>query len=150
MYREAKGKHSVPPVSLRAQLLWRDFYYVVGCHTPHFDRMEGNPVCKQIPWVLDEDRLEAWKESRTGYPWIDAIMAQLKEQGWMHHLARHSVACFLTRGDLCAWRAPKPAPGSRGPRTARSATRPRASSLRVAHSPVICPSRAPAPPDPSP
>ncbi len=21
-------------------------------------------------------------------------------QGWIHHLARHSVACFLTRGDL--------------------------------------------------
>ena len=20
--------------------------------------------------------------------------------GWIHHLARHSVACFLTRGDL--------------------------------------------------
>ena len=35
---------------------------------------------------------------------IDAIMAQLRQQGWMHHLARHSVACFLTRGDLwCRW-----------------------------------------------
>jgi deoxyribodipyrimidine photolyase len=35
-----------------------------------------------------------------GYPWIDAAMRQLREWGWMHHLARHSVACFLTRGDL--------------------------------------------------
>lgn len=27
-------------------------------------------------------------------------------QGWMHHLARHAVACFLTRGDLyCPWTA---------------------------------------------
>ena len=25
---------------------------------------------------------------------------QLRQWGWMHHLARHSVACFLTRGDL--------------------------------------------------
>jgi hypothetical protein len=25
---------------------------------------------------------------------------QLRKWGWMHHLARHSVACFLTRGDL--------------------------------------------------
>lgn len=24
----------------------------------------------------------------------------VRTQGWMHHLARHSVACFLTRGDL--------------------------------------------------
>ena len=36
----------------------------------------------------------------TGYPWIDAIMRQLKTEGWIHHLARHAVACFLTRGDL--------------------------------------------------
>ncbi len=29
-------------------------------------------------------------------------------QGWMHHLARHSVACFLTRGDLyLSWEAGK-------------------------------------------
>jgi cryptochrome len=27
-------------------------------------------------------------------------MAQLAQEGWIHHLARHSVACFLTRGDL--------------------------------------------------
>lgn len=38
--------------------------------------------------------------ARCRFPWIDAIMNQLREWGWMHHLARHSVACFLTRGDL--------------------------------------------------
>ncbi|GKV35804.1 hypothetical protein SLEP1_g44016 [Rubroshorea leprosula] len=27
-------------------------------------------------------------------------MVQLRKWGWMHHLARHCVACFLTRGDL--------------------------------------------------
>ena len=47
-----------------------------------------------------EEQFEAWKDGRTGYPFIDAIMRQLKEIGWMHHLARHAVACFLTRGDL--------------------------------------------------
>ena len=31
-------------------------------------------------------------------------MRQLREQGWLHHLARHAVSCFLTRGDLyCHW-----------------------------------------------
>ncbi len=39
-------------------------------------------------------------KGQTGFPWIDAIMAQLREEGWIHHLARHAVACFLTRGDL--------------------------------------------------
>lgn len=27
-------------------------------------------------------------------------MTQLRTEGWIHHLARHAVACFLTRGDL--------------------------------------------------
>lgn len=36
----------------------------------------------------------------TGFPWIDAIMRQLRKEGWIHQLARHSVASFLTRGDL--------------------------------------------------
>ena len=27
-------------------------------------------------------------------------MTQLKEEGHIHHLARHALACFLTRGDL--------------------------------------------------
>lgn len=39
-------------------------------------------------------------KARTGYPFIDAIMTQLRQEGWIHHLARHAVACFLTRGDL--------------------------------------------------
>ncbi|KAJ6161087.1 hypothetical protein N7470_004483 [Penicillium chermesinum] len=39
-----------------------------------------------------------WREGQTGFPWIDALMRQLKQEGWIHHLGRHSVACFLTRG----------------------------------------------------
>ncbi|GFR42357.1 hypothetical protein Agub_g3052, partial [Astrephomene gubernaculifera] len=99
VYR-AHPRHSQPPVSLRAQLLWREFFYTVGAHTPNFHRMSGNPLCKQVPWQDDPELLAAWREARTGYPWIDAIMTQLRQWGWVHHLARHSVACFLTRGDL--------------------------------------------------
>lgn len=39
-------------------------------------------------------------QGKTGYPFIDACMRQLRQEGWIHHLARHAVACFLTRGDL--------------------------------------------------
>merc|ERR1712013_154839 len=92
--------HSQPPVSLHGQLLWREFFYCVGANTPNFDKMKGNSVCRQIPWDANPEKLAAWEEARTGFPWIDAIMTQLKTEGWIHHLARHSVACFLTRGDL--------------------------------------------------
>ncbi|KAK7294117.1 hypothetical protein RJT34_17000 [Clitoria ternatea] len=93
-------KHTSPPVSLTGQLLWREFFYTAAFGTPNFDRMRGNRICKQIPWKDGDKLLEAWREARTGFPWIDAIMIQLQQWGWMHHLARHCVACFLTRGDL--------------------------------------------------
>jgi cryptochrome len=87
-------------VSLLGQLYWREFFYTIAYDTPNFDKMAGNAICKQIPWSDNDAFLKAWTEGRTGYPWIDAIMRQLKQWGWVHHLARHSVACFLTRGDL--------------------------------------------------
>lgn len=45
-----------------------------------------------------EEWFQQWKTGRTGFPWIDALMRQLRSEGWIHHLGRHSVACFLTRG----------------------------------------------------
>ncbi|KAG7393018.1 Cryptochrome-2 [Phytophthora pseudosyringae] len=107
---------SATPVSLDGQLLWREFFHCHGRANPYFDKMEESPTCLQIDWrwhtipkteedMTDDDKLarsqfKAWTDGQTGFPWIDAIMIQLKEEGWMHHLARHSVACFLTRGDL--------------------------------------------------
>ncbi|XWS11845.1 hypothetical protein CRYUN_Cryun37aG0036000 [Craigia yunnanensis] len=99
VYKNVK-RHTSPPVSLVGQLLWREFFYTVAFGTPNFDKMRGNKICKQIPWNDDDELLAAWREARTGYPWIDAIMIQLRKSGWMHHLARHCVACFLTRGDM--------------------------------------------------
>lgn len=93
-------KHSKPPVSLLGQLMWREFYYVAAAAEENFDRMVGNSICRQIPWHDDANFLDAWAHGRTGYPFIDAIMRQLRTEGWIHHLARHAVACFLTRGDL--------------------------------------------------
>ncbi|KAK9516955.1 hypothetical protein VZT92_024860 [Zoarces viviparus] len=99
LYRKVK-KNSTPPLSLYGQLLWREFFYTTATNNPCFDKMEGNPVCVQIPWDRNPDALAKWAEGGTGFPWIDAIMTQLRQEGWIHHLARHAVACFLTRGDL--------------------------------------------------
>lgn len=93
-------KDNNPPLSLYGQLLWREFFYATATNNPCFDKMEGNPMCVQIPWDRNPEALAKWAEGRTGFPWIDAIMTQLRQEGWIHHLARHAVACFLTRGDL--------------------------------------------------
>ncbi|XP_046747044.1 cryptochrome-1-like isoform X2 [Diprion similis] len=95
-----KIKKAVPPLSLHGQLLWREFFYCAATRNPNFDRMQGNPICVQIPWDKNAEALAKWANGQTGFPWIDAIMTQLREEGWIHHLTRHAVACFLTRGDL--------------------------------------------------
>ena len=94
------GKYAKPPTSLHGQIYWREFYYCCAHGTPNYEVMVGNPICRQVPWDDDAALLKAWKDGKTGYPWIDAVMTQLREEGWIHHLARHAVACFLTRGDL--------------------------------------------------
>ncbi|KAK5867716.1 hypothetical protein PBY51_012181 [Eleginops maclovinus] len=99
LYKKVK-KNSTPPLSLYGQLLWREFFYTSATNNPCFDKMEGNPVCVQIPWDRNPEALAKWAEGQTGFPWIDAIMTQLRQEGWIHHLARHAVACFLSRGDL--------------------------------------------------
>jgi len=105
-------KHSAPPVSLEGQLLWREMSHLIGYSTPNFGQMVGNPVCRQIPWrdpSKDKEAkimLDRWENGQIGFPAVDAVMNQLRTEGWMHHLARHLTACFLTRGDLwITWEA---------------------------------------------
>jgi len=87
---------------------------VLGYCVENFHLPTGNPMCKDIRWSGGEsgsngntlvateakEKLKAWQQGQTGFPLIDALMRQLVTTGWMHHLGRHAVACFLTRGDL--------------------------------------------------
>jgi cryptochrome len=115
-----KGKASEPPTSLTGQLLFRDMYFAAQASLGYsFGQTYNNPHCRFIPWHLPskineksglitedyqvdnvkaEENFKRWKEGCTGFPWIDALMRQLKTEGWIHHLGRHAVACFLTRG----------------------------------------------------
>jgi deoxyribodipyrimidine photolyase len=114
------GKPSQPPTSLTGQLLFRDMYFGAQAALGYsFGQTHNNPYCRFIPWHLPstispttglvtggytidapiaEEYFQRWKHGLTGFPWIDALMRQLKHEGWMHHLGRHAVACFLTRG----------------------------------------------------
>lgn len=122
--RRKEKKHVAPiPTNLPGQLLFRDMYFGAQAAVGEpFSRTYGNPVVRFIDWHLQskppsteadgvddgktyevdspeaEEWFHRWREGRTGFPWIDALMRQLKQEGWIHHLGRHSVACFLTRG----------------------------------------------------
>lgn len=121
--RRDKKHNSGEPVNLPGQLLFRDMYFAAHAAVGFpFGQAVGNPVARFIPWHLQskylvdaegkpvsdgtyivddpqaEEYFRRWKEGRTGFPWIDALMRQLRLEGWIHHLGRHAVACFLTRG----------------------------------------------------
>ncbi|KAK5696041.1 hypothetical protein LTR97_008461 [Elasticomyces elasticus] len=124
--RAEKKAVSTPPVSLTGQLLFRDMYFAAQSAIGYpfgqtYNNAHSDNFClgRFIPWHLPskvdiktglvtggyevdsavkEQEFIRWREGRTGFPWIDAIMRQLKYEGWIHHLARHAVACFLTRG----------------------------------------------------
>lgn len=81
-------------------LLLREFSYLVGASVPKFDVMKDNPLCIQLPWDDNEEFHQAWRNGKTGYPWIDAAIRQIRLEGWAHFLMRQSIAVFLTRGYL--------------------------------------------------
>ncbi|WWD18997.1 hypothetical protein CI109_103454 [Kwoniella shandongensis] len=59
-------------------------------HSPNFD----DP----------EDPARKWCEGRTGVPFIDANMRELKETGWMSNRGRQNVASFLVKDLYVDWR----------------------------------------------
>lgn len=81
-------------------LLLREFAYCVAFHTPQFDQMVGNRLCIQLPWDQKPDVTSRFLDAQTGFPWIDAIITQCRNEGWAHYVARKSLAIFLTRGYL--------------------------------------------------
>lgn len=144
--------------SLRTHEIWLpfrqagEFFYQTGNSTPNFDKMVGNPICRQIPWSDNPELLvcgeyssslaripafkwhstvravmlswkgtlkyravhytvgvvipklhrmsllglqAAWQEGRTGYPFVDAAMTQLKQ--WCVRKACLGIVFLLFR-----------------------------------------------------
>ncbi|WP_199424761.1 cryptochrome/photolyase family protein [Actinotalea solisilvae] len=52
--------------------------------------------------ALARERFDAWREGRTGFPFVDAGMRQLRHEGWMHNRVRMVTASFLVK-DLHVW-----------------------------------------------
>ena len=95
------GDHTQPPESMHGQLLFREMFYILSKSVENWDSDTNNSMCKKIKWGdYDPNKMELWENGQTGFPYIDAMMRQLDATGWMHHLGRHAVSCFLTRGQL--------------------------------------------------
>jgi deoxyribodipyrimidine photo-lyase len=95
-----------------SELVWRGFYFQVLVNFPHVADEQGGtrsfkPEYDRIDWeqgpVADE-LFAAWCEGRTGYPLVDAAMAQINQTGYMHNRLRMVVASFLTKDLGIDWR----------------------------------------------
>ncbi|WP_435201788.1 cryptochrome/photolyase family protein [Janibacter sp. GS2] len=84
----------------RTELAWREFYADVLLADPESAWRDLRPLA--IPYDEPEDAVQAWREGRTGYPFVDAGMRQLLTEGWMHNRVRMVTASFLTK-DLHVW-----------------------------------------------
>lgn len=90
-----------------SELVWREFYFQVLANFPHVVSHAFKPAYDAIGWEegAQADRLfQAWCEGRTGYPIVDAAMAQLNQSGYMHNRLRMVAASFLVKDLGLDWR----------------------------------------------
>jgi deoxyribodipyrimidine photo-lyase len=90
-----------------SELIWRDFYFQILYHHPHVVNHSFRPVYDAIVWETGpaaDALFSAWCEGRTGYPLVDAAMAQLNQTGYMHNRLRMVAASFLVKDLGIDWR----------------------------------------------
>ncbi len=94
------------------ELIWRDFYLQILANFPRVAPAEGEhrsfkPAYDAIQWEQGphaERAFAAWAEGRTGYPLVDAAMAQINRTGFMHNRLRMVTASFLVKDLGIDWR----------------------------------------------
>jgi len=86
------------------ELIWRDYFKFV-CQK-FGDRVFylSGILNKHLPWSQDMDKFKAWADGRTGVPFVDSNMRELKETGWMSNRGRQNVASFLIKDLGLDWR----------------------------------------------
>ena len=90
-----------------AELVWRDFYFQVLANFPHVSNAAFKPEYDRIVWEegdLAQSLLTAWCQGLTGYPLVDAAMAQLNQTGYMHNRLRMVTGSFLVKHLGLDWR----------------------------------------------
>lgn len=90
----------------RKELCWREFYADVLHHTPTSARVSLRHDIGTMRVDAGPDAslaFEAWTAGRTGFPFVDAGMRQLRAEGWMHNRVRMVVASFLVKDLHLPW-----------------------------------------------
>ncbi|MBI1351923.1 MAG: deoxyribodipyrimidine photo-lyase [Actinomycetales bacterium] len=89
------------------ELCWREFYADVLATAPKsahssLDQRYDDDM-RWTEGATARAMLATWAEGRTGYPFVDAGMRQLRAEGWMHNRVRMVVASFLVKDLHLPW-----------------------------------------------
>jgi deoxyribodipyrimidine photo-lyase len=87
---------------LLRKLCWRDFFAQLLAAEPELEWRDLHPG--RQTWSDDPDAIAAWKEGRTGVPFVDAAMRQLLAEGYMPNRQRMVAAAYLTKELGVDWR----------------------------------------------
>ena len=105
--REAAARDTAGARKWLSELVWRDFWHQVLHHHPHVVDSAFDSAFDAIKWERGkhaEALFAAWCEGRTGYPLVDAGMAQINQTGYMHNRLRMVTASFLVKHLGIDWR----------------------------------------------
>ena len=83
-----------------SELIWRDFYAQILANFPHVAEGAYKREFDAIVWEQGahaETLFKAWCDGKTGYPLVDAAMAQINQTGYMHNRLRMVVGSFLVK-----------------------------------------------------
>lgn len=87
------------------ELVWREFAYHLAHHTPHIIDRNWKDGWDNFPWnTEDTPEVLAWKQGRTGIPFVDAAMREMYVTGTMHNRGRMIVASYLTKHLMSHWK----------------------------------------------
>jgi deoxyribodipyrimidine photo-lyase len=89
--------------TFRKEIAWREFYADVLFNNPHTENDYYAPKFKEMRYDAPGEKFTAWCEGRTGYPFVDAAMRQIRIEGWMHNRTRMVVASFLVKDLHLEW-----------------------------------------------
>ena len=89
--------------TFRKEIAWREFYADVLFNNPMTDREYYAPRFADMRYDEPGAQFKAWCEGKTGYPFVDAAMRQLIQEGWMHNRTRMVVASFLVKDLHLEW-----------------------------------------------
>jgi len=90
-----------------SELIWRDFYFQILANFPHVATGAFKQEYDAIQWehgAHAKALFKAWCDGRTGYPLVDAAMAQINQTGYMHNRLRMVVGSFLVKDLGLDWR----------------------------------------------